>query len=1001
MSTPIRYVCWNEAAVLATTPRDAATLGPGHFQAVHHPLRLRRRRLGERSGGRWVPESEIAKVLSGPLRPDGYLFIPIVGGSGTGKSHLVRWVHEHTAETPSWEARYLAKNRTSIRRVIEVVIEGLSGPAIDAAHDALESAPAHTESADVLAERLLDELALLVAADDSDHQAQDGGERQLRKKVREQLPDVLRDPVVRRRLTAENGVVVRLVGLAQKGRRDGDGLDDDATRVTASDLPLTFEDLGDASRGARQLLNQMATLPKLLDAAVSAINRALPGAVKRVFVSSQVDLIEVFREVRRSLLDQGKELVLFIEDLTVLHGVEREFLDAIVEPAVSPDGRLCNLRVVFAVTEGHFDDLDTVRTRCDDAYWLDSTYGDDGVDTDEALSFLGRYLNATRLIPEELEQDWTGRHGKRWLSNACSSCEFQTDCHAAFGASAEGYGLYPFDRAAVSRFVSVLSPARFDPRLIVRELVSRVLLQGAVEISGSSFPSDDLLASFDRASEPLEALLTSELKNQRPTDHEQLSNLIRYWSEDMTPGSLSSDIVRAFGIDPLPDDLRAKPATTSRAQRTSSTAQRTQQQSNEDQSTGVDQQLRSPWRSHFNELERWAGQGADLTAKATNDLRNLVHEAVEKNLEFGALPVNLGKDFDEARFKADRDILIRGSVTVQTREDAPIVVERSPDSAAALQGLILLRHAEGGTYDRASEFRQVAGEHLQTWTARAASALANPLSPSTSSSVEGLILCAMVAGHCETAADSSSYLEVLFSPPPHRAPDPNRSDKWTALLELVQSSFPKLKTDVDTMFGEARGTAGGVRAVRADLLLEVIDPFVREWKLDATNATVKSLMRAVTPAVDAEWALLRDRALLSSPHLQMDRPWDEQASKVVQLIGDAYRAGRLRDADAYGVLQRLAEHIPTGAHRSVAKAVEHTSTDRPLDYRLRVVAGSLPTDVALVSQFVSVAARALDGLESDLDDLAKNAGESDLTKVVEQVQQSLSRFVAAMEAITT
>jgi hypothetical protein len=259
----------------------------------------------------------------------------------------------------------------------------------------------------------------------------------------------------------------------------------------------------------------------------------------------------------------------------------------------------------------------------------------------------------------------------------------------------------------------------------------------------------------------------------------------------------------------------------------------------------------------------------------------------------------------------------------------------------------------------------------------------------------------MVAGHCETAEDSSSYLEVLFSPPAIQERDPSRSEKWSALVELTHSSFPRLKTDVETMFGEARGTAGGVRAVRADLLLEVIDPFVREWKLESTSATVRALMRALTPAVDAEWTLLRDRALLSSPHLQTDRPWEEQAGKVLQLIGDAYRAGRLRDADSYGALQRLAERIPPGAHRSVAQAIEHTAVDRPLDFRLRIVSGSLPSDVALVSEFVSRAGRALDGLEADLDDMTRNAGESDLTKVVEQVQQSLSRFVAAMEAITT
>src|SRR4051812_31916754 len=112
MTTFRNYVCWRDDAVLAATPRDAASLTHAHFQAVHHPLRVRRRRLDQREHGTWASEIDIVDALQGALRHDGYLFIPIVGGSGTGKSHLVRWVKDRTQDVPGWESRYLPKTRT-------------------------------------------------------------------------------------------------------------------------------------------------------------------------------------------------------------------------------------------------------------------------------------------------------------------------------------------------------------------------------------------------------------------------------------------------------------------------------------------------------------------------------------------------------------------------------------------------------------------------------------------------------------------------------------------------------------------------------------------------------------------------------------------------------------------------------------------------------------------------------------------------------------------------
>jgi hypothetical protein len=1002
------FICWTDEAVLATTPRDAASLGDGHFQAIHHPFRLRRRRIDERAGGHWVSEHDVVQALRGALRPDGYLLMPIVGGSGTGKSHLVRWVKDQTQSTPEWETRYLPKNRTGIRRAIEIIIRDLAGPRIDEAREALEGAPAHSEADDVLAERLLDELALLVSHLDDlpagGPASTDPKQQQLRRKLERQLPDVLRDPVVRRKLVEPGAVVTRLVGLAVRGRQEGDGLDDDATHFLSTDLPLTFEEIGDASRGARALLGQLATIPDLLEAAVSLINEALPLAEKRVSVSGTIDLVEVLRDVRRELLSQGKELVLFIEELTVLHGVEREFLDAIVEPARSDEGDMCNLRVIFAVTEGHFDDLDTVRTRCEDAYWLDTPYGEDGVDHDEALSFLGRYLNSTRLEPKEVEQSWQQRHNDHWLANACTPCPHRVVCHDTFGTSTEGYGLYPLNPAAAGRFVEALSRERFDPRDVVRELINRFLLQGGADMRQSAFPSDVALSKFDRETDPLPPLLAAELRNLRPTDHERVANTLRYWSDEQSPTIIREATLTAFGIDDLGTEL---PALGQLGGPTRPVPQPSKPgaRQGEPETASVESHLRAPWRSHFAELSQWAGGNHNLSAKANNDLRNLVHKTLLENLEVGATPLHLGPDFSSTRFRAEPHIGIAGTVTQQNLDAAIIVIEQDETNAAALQGLILSAHLDAFDFPQAANFRRRLADSIEVWTSRVVAALTVAPSPAVISAVEGLLVAATVLGDAAGARAPADYLDAMFRANSNRVADTSgRGARWTALVAQASALAPRLRSSVAVEFGESRGTGirGGIRAIQADCLLPLVEAFTAQWRLDSDDASIAPLMRAVAPAVDEEWTLLGSRASGAAPHVDRDRSWQDQMDKTLTVLRTAHNAGRLRDITAIDALATLSTINPERVVRSFLDATALLARESDLHERLAVLASHVPSDVTVVHAFTTRAAAAIDGVERDLEERqAASGGATNVEDVASRVLAATSRFADAVKGLST
>lgn len=996
-----QVVCWNDEAVVAATPRDAAALSSAQFQAVHHPLRMLQRPLGERTGGTWTTEQGLVEVLAGPVRPDGYLLIPVVGGAGTGKSHLVRWVHDTTVGTDGWEVRYLAKNRTSIRKVIQIVIEGQVGDAFDRAREALETAPAQHEGADTLAERLLDELALIVAEPVQHADDVDATQRQLVDRLSKDLPDVLRDPVVRRRLVAA-GVVQRLVGLAQEGRRDGDGLDDDAMRIRSDDLPLNFDELANANKGARDLLGKMASLAKLRTAAVDLINEALPVAVKRIFVSGQIDLIEVLRDLRRTLHRAGRQLVLFIEDLTVLHGVEEEFLDALVEPATSvedPDaGRLCDLRVLFAVTEHHFDNLDTVRSRCEDAYWLDAPYGDNGMSSEEVASFLGRYLNVARLDAD--------LPGGRPVANACSNCPFevQPECHATFGASSEGYGLYPFNRPAIDRLVAAASPDRFDPRAVVRSLVSRFLLLSHAELEGHEFPSSSLMEPFDRATAPLDPLDATRIAADRFGDQEPVANIARYWSD--APPRVSDDVLAAFGYPALDRSGLSKetpkpPSGPGEEDETVGDSWRPVEVM-----AGPEHRLPAAERRAYTALTAWAGGNQTLSVAASRLVRGLVHSVVLRNLDDGALPVDLGGDFDKDRFKVSHVLVEQSETVVQTNDRAVVRLEPSPELATALQGLLLLK--EGITGDRTNQIRPYAAWATEQWVSAAADHLRRQQTEaSLAASVKGLVLCAVLSGRVRVGDDPAEVLARLFEAPPiPRDPkEPGlsgRTKRWIKLLEAASKEFPDLDRRVQLNFGESRGVTGAVRAVHADLLVPMIAAFTKEWRFDSTDSELAGLMNQVEPAVEAEWSALRSRVEASLDHVDLDRPWHDQAIAVRDLLVAASAAGRLEDPDAVGELDAMRLRSSERAQVSLAKAWDVLASDPSLLERLALLTGTVPDDVAAVADFIGRATRALDRLQSDLapEGVVPPGGDADLAGVVTLVLDGTTAIQAAIGELT-
>ncbi|MYI07469.1 MAG: hypothetical protein F4059_09200 [Gemmatimonadetes bacterium] len=392
-------------------------------------------------------------------------------------------------------------------------------------------------------------------------------------------------------------------------------------------------------------------------------------------------------------------------------------------------------------------------------------------------------------------------------------------------------------------------------------------------------------------------------------------------------------------------------------------------------------------------MNTWADNQRDLDARATNNLKKLVHKSILQNLDASALPTNLGPDFDQ-RFNREKHLHIVGSVTDQRRGAPIVVVKRDVETAAALRGLILLSELpDAKDYPQASDYRRRAARYLEEWVLRVEKKLGQPPEPATNEAITGLLMCAVIAGACEEASDPHEYLESLFKPPSSMA-GPHRSQKWQDVVVAAVTTHRRLRPVVEAHFGERRGT-GATRAIRADQILTVIQEFTKSGRFESTDAATDLFMRAVTSAVNDEWATLELLATGAGPLVDSTRSWAKQTERVLELVDNANRLGRLRDHDAARDLRDLASSLEENAHKILLSTAKLVCQDLSLIARLQVIASSRPDTVTTISRFLTRANQAMAGIERDLDE--RRAGESQ----DETLEDVASNVLAAVDQLTT
>ncbi len=975
------YLCWEPAIADGAINTEAVVASPAVFVATHTPLRIRRAQIRGRSLVLMDGTTDENVVLSDFLhrRSDtGTLLMPVVGDTGTGKSHLVRWVRNNIPPTDNHCIIYLEKSRTSLKAVIETLLADADSTALAKLKNDIESFSAGLDET-ALARRLInalnESLAQTAPKDMSGTSRILSGTRG--------LASILQDPYIQENMLSAGKFIPRLAADLLRDRNGPDS-QERPPGFTLDDLPLQVGDIRQAARISQTLLNHLLTNPGLKTAAVNLLNQHLEAAVRNAYQLGTGRLYAAMLQVRQEYARQGKEIILLVEDFALIQGVQRELLDAITEAAVREGTvKYAPIRTLMAVTTGYFTDLpETVMSRVAAAttgyvYDLDVPFsrGTDG--TKEIASFAGRYLNAARIGREELD-----RLGVGSVPNKCDGCPVSTECHEAFGVSAEGFGLYPFNKSALTRAVhsvhSLTANARewvFVPRTALGSVFRPVLIEDAAALEDGTFPDQRFRERFpgagiDHALPSTAEVIVDEYDRLEP-DRRKL--ILEFWGDAPDgPNDIDPRILTAFALQPLPADAGAPRGGGGRDSIKVDVT-------NHGKPTPSGPGARASLARKIQGVEEWGARRQPLTQDVARELRIILADSVVRRYTFRSpLMRELTKTVVEKAWPRNSSVISidgAGGERLSGTETAAIRFPRTALSSQFFQSL--LRAKEDVRSARAEDVRRLATTAQANAIALTA-ALQRHLEISETDLARGLqasLLGAALAGRAWPGSDETDLLSAAFEDGSDwtRGDHDLRTRQWQEALESHLRRRGAIVDRLRTSLGISQGT-GVVRMIDAARALPLLRAAAARWTWNPETQVPQWVKPAVTGF--SRWEALVDdqfaRLSTSLTHIRQLLPagvsGSDTAEDVRRALQESAKVGIAPSQDDALRIQALLARVESANWRVISELDDDLNKARPAhgvqepywDARVTAVARDRGQSLGAIRDFLDASDQFLD-----------------------------------------
>ncbi len=474
------------SAVLKT---DSVTASDGDFLATHVAIRklyLMTKFTHQPTSGKTYSEEAVYRDYV--LNPQNkHQFITVCGQSGTGKSHLIRWFEArfeqemHQDEVVLFIRRSDNTLKGTIRQLLEKPeVQGISNREV---YERLVKASINMD-ADKLKGMIYHNFINEIEFDDDSH------EITLTSINRKRLVAFLSNEVIRDRMLDVDGPIERMYSKIEEHTL----VDRD---TVAQFLPQDFYvnadlfeqiQLAGADRKAEKLARELMSDTDGTDDAkkfAAFLNQFVNNVIQQCAGIEPGDFRQIFQDIRKELFRIGKNLTLFIEDVTSFTGVDDALLDALIveHTGMNAAEGICRISSIVGTTDNYLQNhfRDNHKDRITQYVYIPS----DVFDEAGLFEFVGRYLNAMSL-PNSAIDEWLGSHADPMLYPVHDTLEGAMWEHVSVDNDKK-LCLYPFTKHSILYMYDYcMTKGQKTPRYIIRDIIEPVVLDALNNIS--NFP---------------------------------------------------------------------------------------------------------------------------------------------------------------------------------------------------------------------------------------------------------------------------------------------------------------------------------------------------------------------------------------------------------------------------------------------------------------------------------------------------------------------------------